>query len=120
MKSSKNQAKSRRVLTRFSPFTTDKIKPYHIKKNAEIKESQGESERGFAVSPAITPDKVNGKMTQKCKNQAKRSQVWTRFSPFAKQDKDKDKDKETEHQDYDNEKNRKQAKDKDKEHQSQG
>ena len=32
-------------------------------------------------------------MTQKCKNQAKRSQVWTRFSPFAKQDKDKDKDK---------------------------
>jgi hypothetical protein len=39
-------------------------------------------------------------MTQKCKNQAKRSQVCMRFSPFATQG--KDKDKETEDQDYNN------------------
>ena len=42
------------------------------------------------------------------KNQAKRSQVWTRFSPFATQD--KDKDKETDDQDYDKEKNKKTSK----------
>jgi hypothetical protein len=35
------------------------------KKNAQIKESQGESERGFVVSPGVTPDEINGKMTQK-------------------------------------------------------
>jgi hypothetical protein len=35
------------------------------KKNAEIKESQGESERGFVISPGITIDKINGKTTQK-------------------------------------------------------
>jgi hypothetical protein len=35
------------------------------KKNAQIKESQGESERGFVVSPGITLDKINGKMMQK-------------------------------------------------------
>jgi hypothetical protein len=45
------------------------------KKNAQIKESQGESERGFVVSPGVTPDEINGKMTQKSKNQSKRSQV---------------------------------------------
>jgi hypothetical protein len=35
------------------------------KKNAQIKESQGESERGFVVSPGVTPDEINGKTTQK-------------------------------------------------------
>jgi hypothetical protein len=34
-------------------------------KNAQTKESQGESERGFVVSPGVTLDKINGKMTQK-------------------------------------------------------
>jgi hypothetical protein len=90
------------------------------KKNAQIKESQGESERGFVVSPGVTPDEINGKMMQKSKNQSKRSQVGTRFSPKSTQDEDKDKDKQTEHQDHDKEKKRKQAKDKDKEHRSQG
>jgi hypothetical protein len=51
-------------------------------------------------------------MTQKCKNQAKRSQVCMRFSPFATRG--KDKDKEMEDQDHDKEK------DKDKEQESQG
>jgi hypothetical protein len=47
-------------------------------------------------------------MMQKKQNQAKRSQVWTRFSPFATQDedKDKDKDKETDDQDYDKERSK--------------
>jgi hypothetical protein len=53
-------------------------------------------------------------MMQKSKNQSKRSQVWTRFSLKATEDKDKDKDKQTEYQDYDKEKKRKRAKDKDK------
>ncbi|KAG1767524.1 hypothetical protein EDD22DRAFT_844478 [Suillus occidentalis] len=63
------------------------------KKNAQIKESQGESEQGFVISPGITPDKIN-----------------------ATQDEDQDKDKQTEYQDYDEEKKTKQAKDKDKKH----
>jgi hypothetical protein len=63
----------------------------------KIKQSQGKSERGFRPSPRMKSSKNH-------KNQAKSSQVLTRFSPFATQDKDKDKDKEMDDQDYDKEK----------------
>jgi hypothetical protein len=35
------------------------------KKNAQIKQSQGKSERCFVLHPGITPDKINGEITQK-------------------------------------------------------
>jgi hypothetical protein len=61
----------------------------------KIKQSQGKSERGFRPLPRMKSSKNH-------KNQAKSSQVLTRFSPFATQD--KDKDKEMDDQDYDKEK----------------
>jgi hypothetical protein len=72
---SKNQAKSRQVWTRFSPFATHEIKQYHSNKDAQIKQSQGESERGFVLCPGVTLDEIDGEMMQKKQNQAKRSQV---------------------------------------------
>jgi hypothetical protein len=107
---------------------------------AKIKQSQGKSERGFRPSPRTKSSntiakkthkssKVKGSLNEvlshaqaspqtkstvkrrkKSKNQGKRSQVRTRFSPFATQDKDKDKDKETDDQDYDKEKKKKTSK----------
>jgi hypothetical protein len=61
----KHQAKSSQVFTRFSPFATPEIKWYHSKKNAQIKQSQGESEWGFVLRPGVILDEINGKITQK-------------------------------------------------------
>jgi hypothetical protein len=37
----------------------------------QIKQSRAKSERGFVLRPAITPDEINGKMTQKMQKSRK-------------------------------------------------
>jgi len=66
-----------------------------------MKQSQGRSEQGFVLATPVAP---GIQVAKNAKNQAKSSQVLTRFSPFATQDKDKDKDKETDDQDHNEEK----------------
>jgi hypothetical protein len=49
--------------------TPDKIKQYHSKKTAQIKQSQAKSEQGFDPRPGVTPDKINrNQATQSSKN----------------------------------------------------
>jgi hypothetical protein len=55
----------------FSPFATHEIKQYNSKKNAQIKQSQGESERGFVLCPGVTLDKINGEKTHKKQKSSK-------------------------------------------------
>jgi hypothetical protein len=64
-----------------------------------MKQSQGRSEQGFVLATPVAP---GIQVAKNAKNQAKSSQVLTRFSPFATQD--QDKDKEMDDQDYDKEK----------------
>jgi hypothetical protein len=63
-KKAKNQGKSSRLQTRFSPFAAHEIKGHTSNKIAKIKQCQAKSERGSVLRPAVTLDKINGKMTQ--------------------------------------------------------
>jgi hypothetical protein len=108
-----SQAESERG---FRPSPSDDIKQYDSKKNAQIKQSQAESERGSVLRPGVTPDKIEGKMTQK----AAKSERGFRPSPRKTRTRIRIRIRKRTIKTTIRKKRRRQGKDKDKERESQG